>query len=462
MDATLSSDQLWAAQVAGHAALPDGRLNARFAQVLATLAAKPLDAFPQACSSLAETKGLYRFLSNKRLSYDLLLQPLVAATVAGLAGRDKILSIQDTSSFNFSTLSGTTGLGPLNDSKRARGLHVHTTLATRGDGVPIGLLHQQCWSRPPEGRSAEQRKQRPFADKESFKWALGIRAADALLELPEDQRPRVIHVMDREGDIHEVLQEITERGEGAVIRCAQNRSVAEHVDGALHALAAAQPVAIVKRQVPDDSGKQRSARLELRSVTLTVTPDRSKHPKRQPVTWTLIEAREVDAPAGVTPLCWRLWTTEPASTRAELLEVLRIYTLRWRVEDFHLTLKSGCRVEALGLETAERLRRATLLYSAVAARIVALRDLARIEPDAPCTTILSDDAWKVLWCRHHKKALPADTPVPSVREAVLWIARLGGHLNRKGDGMPGVRTLWRGWRDLAILVAGWRLGPLVR
>ena len=461
MDATATADTLWALQVAEHAHLLDSRLDTRFAQILATLAAKPLDAFPQACDSLADTKGLYRFLSNRRLSFDLLRQPFVQNTAQAVSGWNTILSIQDSTSLNFSNLPATTGLGPLNDSPRARGLHLHTTLAVRPDGVAVGLLHQQCWSRPTEGRSAVDRKQKPIEEKESFKWLAGIHATTAALaELPDEQRPRVIHIMDREGDIHEVLQEITDRGDGAVIRCAQNRSVAEHVDGALQALASATCIDTVKREVPTQGGQRRTARLQLRSVTLTITPDPSRHKRRRPLTWTLIEAREVDTPEGVTPLLWRLWTTEPASTVAELLEVLRLYTLRWRVEDFHLTLKSGCRVEALALETAERLERATLIYSAVAVRMVALRDLARIEPEAPCTTILSTDAWQALWCRIHKRALLANTPVPTVRQAVLWIGRLGGHLGRKRDGMPGVRTLWRGWRDLTLLATGWRLARI--
>ena len=98
-----------------------------------------------------------------------------------------------------------------------------------------------------------------------------------------------------------------------------------------------------------------------------------------------------------------------------------------------------------------------VLYSAVAAQLLALRDLARMEPNAPCTTMLSDDAWKALWLHIHQKKLTAKVPVPTIRQAVLWIGRLGGHLNRKRDGMPGVRTLWRGYRDLSFLVLGYRL-----
>ncbi|MCE9532489.1 MAG: hypothetical protein K8T89_15415 [Planctomycetes bacterium] len=93
----------------------------------------------------------------------------------------------------------------------------------------------------------------------------------------------------------------------------------------------------------------------------------------------------------------------------------------------------------------------------MAVRILTLRDLARQEPDTPCTAILSDDAWKAMWIHVNKKRLTANTPIPTVKQAILWIGRLGGHLNRKRDGMPGVRTLWRGWRDLTLLVAGYRL-----
>jgi Transposase Tn5 dimerisation domain len=50
----------------------------------------------------------------------------------------------------------------------------------------------------------------------------------------------------------------------------------------------------------------------------------------------------------------------------------------------------------------------------------------------------------------------------TIGQAVLWIGRLGGHLNRKGDGMPGVRTMWRGLHDLTLLVAGFRVGKRLR
>ena len=453
------SSQLWAAHVAGQADFPDERLNTRYGIILQTLVDKPLDAFPQASGSAGQAKAVYRFLANKRLQVEQFLQPIVDTTVDTCRGKRTVLAIQDSSSANFATLLHTKGLGKLNDSD-ALGLHFHTTIAVQLDGVVSGLLHQSFWSRPPEAApKAHGHRALPIEDKESYKWIEGIEAAEAALEsLPAEQRPRLLHIFDREGDIHEVLQRITDSPHGGVIRAAQNRSVVGAINKAFEAIAAAPLVGVKAIEVPARQGtKKRLATLELRSVNLTITPTTHYH-SRQPVTWTLVEARESNAPAGVEPLHWLLWTTEPAATVAEILEVVRLYKLRWVIEDFHLTLKSGCQIEDLRLESADRLIKAILMYSAVALRIVALRDLARRHPTAPCDAILDSDQWQALYIYIHGQRPTDSMKLPTIKEAVLWIGRLGGHLNRKRDGMPGVRTLWRGWRDLAILVAGYRAG----
>ena len=120
--------------------------------------------------------------------------------------------------------------------------------------------------------------------------------------------------------------------------------------------------------------------------------------------------------------------------------------------------KQGCRVEPWQLETRQRLEKALVLYAGVAVRLLHLRDLARREPTAACTEVLSEAEWRVLYAHATGAAATAATPVPTIEQATMWIGRLGGHLGRKRDGMPGVRTLWRGWRDLAMLVAGYRAG----
>jgi hypothetical protein len=452
----LDSSELWASNIAAEADFPDERLNTRYGIILEALANKPLDSFPQATGNAGQAKALYRFLENPRLQVDHFLQPLVDITLDACRGTATLLAIQDSSSANFASLVHTKGLGKLNDSD-ALGLHFHTTIAVQPHGLVRGLLHQSFWSRSLEEPMQQNHKQRPIEDKESYKWLEGIEAAEnALLGVPLEERPRLLHVFDREGDVHEVMQRISDSPHGAIIRTAQNRSVAGPINHAFEAIAAAPVLGVEVIEVPAQHGaKKRRARLQLRSLTLIITPS-DRHPQRQPLTWTLVEAREVNTPAKVEPLHWLLWTTEAAATVPQIREILRLYKLRWLIEDFHLTLKSGCQIEELRLETADRLTKAILMYSAVALRIVALRDLARHHPDVPCDSLLDDDQWRALYIHIHQKRPPANLKTPTIKEAVLWIARLGGHLGRKSDRMPGVRTLWRGWRDLALLVAGYR------
>ncbi len=99
------------------------------------------------------------------------------------------------------------------------------------------------------------------------------------------------------------------------------------------------------------------------------------------------------------------------------------------------------------------------LYSPVAVRILQLREWSRLEPEAPCTVVLTDEQWQSLWTYIHRKRPTSGASPPSIRQATLWIGRLGGHLGRKSDGMPGVRTLWRGWRDLDLLSAMFAIDP---
>ena|ERR1700722_18151369 len=455
------SSEMWASLIAAQADFPDERLNSRFGLILRTLADKPHDSFPQACKTPSQSQALYRFVENKRLDVDSFLQPLVDATLDACRGLPTLLAIQDSSSVNYASLIHTRGLGKLNDSD-ALGLHFHTTIAVQRDGLVRGLLHQNFWSRPPEAPPvAAERKDKPIELKESYKWLEGIEAAEAALDnLPANERPRLIHIFDREGDVHEVLERISASPHGAIIRVAQIKRGLADPHGSVYEAINAAPVYGGKTiEVPARHGaKARKAKLELRSVKVTIQPNLQKHPHRQSVAWTLVEAKEVNVREGVEPLHWLLWTTEPAQTLVQIDEVLRCYKHRWLIEDFHLTLKSGCQVEELRLETADRLIKALLMYSAVALRIVALRDLARTRPNDPCTVFLSIDQWQALYTYIHEKRPARSEPIPTIKQAVLWIGRLGGHLGRKGDRLPGVRLLWRGWRDLAILVAGYQAG----
>jgi hypothetical protein len=263
--------------------------------------------------------------------------------------------------------------------------------------------------------------------------------------------------MDSEADIHELFESIVGRGHGAVIRSSQNRRVRKE-DGQndyAHAVVRAAPVltttAIDVPRKPNQPA--RTARVQVRACRVSLDPHTPQHRDRQPLELELVEVWEPEPPEGVEPLHWLLWTTEPTATAEQALSIVSIYKRRWKIEDVHLTLKSGCRIEQVQFKTAERIAKVLGLYSPVAVRIVRLRDIARIDGEAPCTEVLNTSEWQALWTHIHNRAPDPRTPTPTIRQAILWIGRLGGHLGRKCDGMPGVRVLWRGWRDLQMLTA---------
>lgn len=135
---------------------------------------------------------------------------------------------------------------------------------------------------------------------------------------------------------------------------------------------------------------------------------------------------------------------------------MEYYSYRWLIERYHFVLKSGCGLEKLQLETAERIHRALATYCIVAWRLLWLTYEARHNPDSPCDRVLEAHEWQSLYCTTHQTSIPPVTP-PSLHDAVLWTAKLGGFLARKGDGEPGVKTIWRGLRRLHDIANTWQL-----
>jgi hypothetical protein len=151
-----------------------------------------------------------------------------------------------------------------------------------------------------------------------------------------------------------------------------------------------------------------------------------------------------------------LLTNLPITNFQEACEKVHWYCLRWRIEMYFKVLKSGFKVEDCRLATADRLMRYLAVMSVVAWRLFMITLIARTEPDTPCTEFLSDPEWKILFRTVNKrKSLPEK--VPAIGEVIIWIARLGGFLARKSDGMPGTLTLWRGWKRVTDLTEGWNL-----
>jgi hypothetical protein len=447
---------LWATTVLGKARFPDGRLNQRAISFLAQQSERPGQGILQGSPRPAAAKGNYRLLENRRVKPEHFWEPIHEYTGRRLGHAGRIVSIQDTTTLMFPHLHETVGLGTA-DREVEEALWMHSCLAARPNGEVLGLVHNQVWARPlAEFHKARERKKLPIEDKESFKWIAGIRAVTALCG-KYNSAAKLVHVFDSEGDIHEVFEEILSLGHDAVIRCGRDRSVEGPYGHVRATLAAGAVLDRYVVEVPREKGRpKRQARVEMRSASLVLHP-KSAYPGRKPLAINALWVHEPEPPPGVEPLDWVLLTTLPVGTADQCREVVALYKLRWLIEDFHLILKSGCKVEETQLKTADRIEELAAILSAVAVRILQLRQRARTAPDSPCTEILSEDEWRVLWIYFHRRPVPSGLSPPTIREAARMIGQLGGYLGRKCDGMPGVRVLWKGWITLQIMIDGYKL-----
>jgi hypothetical protein len=442
----------------------DPQLSERLRIITVDLETHPGCPMPQACRSAAALKGAYRFFDHPNTAVANILPAFVEPSVEALAHHEEVIVPQDTTTFNFTHLSSASGLGYINDSEKAKGIHLHSTLLLDGDGDLVGIADLQFWVRPTfRQETAEEVRQLPIEEKESYKWMLGIHAAHAAFAAATDNPPRLIHVMDREGDIHEVFAEVRKLGDHAVIRCAQDRRVEgeqpDQLDYAKNRVAEQKALGTMELRVPCKDGGYRTAVVEVRAADVRLRPDESKHKRRKPVALGLVEVREISQPPeGEKAAQWWLWTTLPMRKLKHVQRVLRIYKARWRLEDYHRAMKTGCKVENMRLQDGEKLMKALAIQAWVATRVVRLRDEAKNDPEQDCETCFLAEEWKLLWARQHGRPWREGDGKPKLGEVVKWLGRLGGHLGRKNDPMPGAECLSKAIYALDLLLQGRDLG----
>jgi hypothetical protein len=439
--------------------LGDERLQARAVKLLGQLSAQPQAFINQACEDWAGSKAAYRFFDNEQVKPEAILSPHYERVRARMREQRLVLAIQDTTELDYSTHPQTLGLGPIGNHRgQAQGLLLHATLAVSASGLPLGLLTQQIWARDEQPRQQEyEHKATALAQKESAKWL------DAL-KLTRRRAPRevkVVTVCDREADIFEFLLTAEKEDAAYVVRAAQDRRLmvaGQTLWQHLQACAVAGELSVEVAEKKKEPA--RTAQLSVRYARVEVRPPQRLKKVRlegwKPVWVWAIQVSEENPPGKVTPLEWMLLTNVEVEDFAAAVERIQWYVLRWLIEIYFKILKSGCQVEKCLLGTAARLKRYLSLMSVVAWRLFWLTYVNRQNPAASCCSILTQEEWQALYCTV-KKTTTLPDQVPSVREAVRWIAQLGGFLGRKHDGEPGVTVIWRGWQRLNDIAATWRL-----
>jgi len=450
--------QDWAEEELGEVDLKDRRMNKRLLTLAQAFYARPQANIPQACQTRAETKAAYRFLDHPETSMEAVLEPHHQATVVRMSREKVILAVQDTTSLNYSAHPSTENLGPIGYNKdRGIGLLLHDTMAFSREGTPLGLLDVQCWAR--EGADFGKKKRRhslPIEQKESFKWLVSFRKiAQRQKECPETM---LVSVGDREADVYQLFELALSDpwGPKLLIRAEQDRLLAEDQGHLWEKMAEQEVAGIQEIQVPRQRNRPaRVARPEVRFAQVALKSPKNEKRRRELTLWA-VWAREAEAPPKGERIEWMLLTTLPVTTFEEAIEKLAWYTLRWGIEVYHRTLKSGCKVEERQLGDADRIETCLAIDMVVAWRIFHLAKLGRETPDVPCTIFFEEAEWKALVAYITQNPKPPEKP-PTLREALRMVATLGGFLGRKGDGEPGTKSLWLGLQRLDDLSSMWKL-----
>ena len=423
------------AEFAG-ADMGDARLTKRLVKLADRLGDAPSASIPGACNGRAETQAAYRLFDQAReekrgLGWEEVLAPHMARTETRMAEHRVVLCLQDTTELDFNG-QDMDGLGRLSYEAQ-RGMYLHPTYVVTPQRLPLGIVDAWMWARPLEVS-------------ESQRWIEGYaRLAERAGHLPAT---RLVYVADREADILELMQRAHTLGHPAdyLLRAQHNRCLPQ--GGKLWpAVLAATPLGDIEFTLPERPNRPaRAVRQTLHAHPVDL-PDGQGG--MMPVTCLI--ARETGVPEGQKAVEWRLLTNRVVATLEEAAQLIDWYRCRWEIETLFHVLKNGCRVESLQLGHVRKLELALAIYLVVAWRLAHLTRLGRILPELPASAVFEQTEWQAAWLLAEK---PPPRKMPTLREVIRRIAMLGGFLARKGDGEPGVKTLWQGYTRLSSFVRG--------
>lgn len=403
--------------------------------------ADPTASIPGACNGWGETMAAYRFLGNETVDWREIMAPHWRQTQRRMQSEPVVLCLQDTTELDFNG-QDIEGLGPLS-YESTRGMYLHPTYAVTPGRTALGVLDAWMWAREKKKDKASKKD----GPKESVRWLEGYdRIAEMALEM---SGTRLVYVADREADLMPLMQRAKDLGHPAdwLVRAAHNRCLPD--GGKLFdATTSAAPFGEISFTLASRHGvKERVVRQQLWAQRMEIPAG-----KVGTISVTCVVAREIDAPAGIKPIEWRLLTNRDADSLHEVNELINWYRARWEIEMLFDILKNACRIESLHLSGIDRLERALAMFMVVAWRIAFLMRTGRATPDLDAQHYFD---WAEIKAAYLLAKKPQPTR-PGINEVLRLIAQRGGFLARKGDGEPGVQAIWKGLAKIRVVAEALR------
>jgi hypothetical protein len=468
--------------------LGDARLDRRAKRCVQQYS-KIAESTPDACQNLSAVVGTYRLADNPKAGMLDILGEHNRATIERVSQQSLVYVAQDTSVFDLTKPKRqVVGAGPL-ENENHFGFFYHPAFAFNGDGIALGSVDQCIWSRDqintgmPRREKEQKRKQACFEEKESYRWLEMQQNAEQIARA--NPQTEIIMLADSEADVGELFCDANDfpRNFHLLIRGCQNRAVtsaSEQIDSQSavsitgcsnidEALAKAQwrchetiEIGTRESMIANElrprlkSRDARTAQIAVRAITATLRGSHRAGGNLPDVTLNVVEAVEQDCPSGAEPVRWVLLTTLPVSSATEIKFALKSYGMRWGVELYFKTLKSGLHVEKLKYRTLDRYLTVFAMLAIVAYRVEYLKTAARAQPQAPCEAFFDKHEWVPVYLYANKtRAIPDDSP--TIAEFLLLTAILGGYLNRKSQGPPGSTTIWRGMQRMDTIVEAYQV-----
>jgi hypothetical protein len=476
----------WAVEEMKTARLNDKRLNDRLRALLSDLGAHPTASIPAACGGYREIAAAYRFFDNDKVRAENVLQPHIDATRIRIAAQPVVILVADTTEVDLTRPKQQVQGAGLLDGNARHGVFLHPLHAFTPDGTPLGTVAADYWIRadgkpPATTQTRAQRAATPIEQKESHRWLRSLRQAQA--EAARCPEARIIFTADSEADIYEVIAAGMEapRAIDWIVRACQDRAL-EHntakkgaTPGHLRAAVAATPVRYertisVRGREPKVACDRRGRRQPRQPRTAVVTVRAARVMLRAPwrqgggmpdIAVNAVLIAEVNPPEGDEPVEWLLITSLPIDTDENIKKITEYYCVRWMIEIFFRTLKSGCRVEERRFEHIDRLLPCLAVYLIVTWRALYVCRLGRSDPEMSCGVVFDPSEWQPVYQIVRRQPPPQEPP--TLQEMVRMVAQLGGYVNRKRQDEPGPQTVWLGLQRLHDFALCWNtFGPGAR